>query len=89
MCIFVPVMAYYIVKVHKNYVPSGLKASLMLYDTMTFALLTTIVTEWFPGGLTSLFSMRGRVPESDIYIEVSKMSRSVLLYSHMDGEVPH
>ena len=61
----------------------------MLYDTMTSALLTTIVTEWFPGGLMSLFSMRGRVPESDIYIEVSKMSRSVISYSHMDGEVPH
>ena len=63
----------------------------MLYNTMTSALLATIMTEWFPGGLTSLFSTRGRVPVSVINIEVSKMSRSVtcISYSHMDGEVPH
>ena len=61
----------------------------MLYDTMTSALLATIMTEWFPGGLTSLFSTRGRVPVCVINIEVSKMSRSVVSYSHMDGEVPH
>ena len=56
-----------------------------MYDTVNAALLTTILTEWFPGGLTSLFSTSGRVPVNVLYQNC--------LYgktcSHMDGEVPH
>ena len=49
------------------YLPAGslTKSPLIMYDTVTFALLTTILTEWFPGGLTSVFSTRGRVPVSN------------------------
>ena len=37
--------------------------SLMMYDTVSFMPgLAVIVTEWFPAGLTSLVSTRGRVP---------------------------
>ena len=45
------------------YLPVGSTVSLMIYDTVSSVpVLVTILTEWFPAGLTLLVITIGRVP---------------------------
>ena len=52
---------------YTNNSPVGSTLLLIWYVTVSSAPeLATILTEWFPGGLTSLFSTRGRVPVEEM-----------------------